>query len=272
MPEIVIALAMSLITLLLKIKKRKTGRIILFIPMAILICQIIRIVELETFYNFYKRSLLVIIILYQCFLSTVLYKTGFFKWSAHTIIFTAEKSELKLLFHILILSIIIAAASNIYLAAVLVTLMIVDISEATDLNYNKLVFFVAASSLAAGLTPYLSPTSSLNSMLHMLSTNLSYNELLSRTMLKGMGIILITLAVLYVVGKKVLSDFSNTSIVNPDVYIKDWKLLNICFLVIFLNHISYFIAFNNFKIQSLIISIWLFLILIYLFLNKFYRM
>lgn len=187
----------------------------------------------------------ILLIISQSIICYVLYRLGFFKWAAHTIVFTAEESEVKLLLHILLFSLLLAVLTNVYAAIIVSIFLIFDISENINLCEYKIVKFILISNLFIDISSIMSPFSSLNNLLYMKLLNIGYNSFIVKLFIPGLISVFTLYIFIYVMNRKALTRFANRNIVNPDIFVQDWILLNLCILAIFLIQISYFLVQNT---------------------------
>lgn len=252
------ALPLMLIASIWLFKSRRYK--ILFISTLFLIILLIArgVIYIETLANIIDLSCYPFMLLIsQSIIGYILFRIGFFKWAAHTIVFTAEESEVKLLLHILVFSLILTILTNVYISTIITIIMIDEISKGVELDRTKTIKFVLYSTLVIDISSLMAPSSSLNSLIYMSSTGIMYNSFISNLMLPGLITVALLLLLIYKINKNKLANFTNTNIVNPDIYVSDWKLLNICLLFVFGTQILYFCVGSNnisFYLMPLIFS------------------
>lgn len=170
-------------------------------------------------FNFYA---LIINTLSLFILMVILKAAGIYKWSANTILFTAEGNRNKLLCHTILL-----CGSCLFL-----------------FNYFSLIIFIApimyeiSNEVKAG-EAHRVPSAFCTVFVIEILINLKYtgtNNILLNIVLE---FIITSILILLLLRKVLKNGYSNSKVNNPDDYVKDWKLFNLSILIIIIILIAY---------------------------------
>lgn len=161
-------------------------------------------------------------------ISIILMQSGFFKWAAATMIFSAEGNGKRLFLHVILLASVVSALYSYFGQLTIILPIAYELLKNLNAKKYKLLpyVFITTFILEAGFV-----------------INYQYLNNIIITALIEITIIIIILLPYF---KNIISsDYDTTKLFNPDDYVTDWVLLNIGLLIMFIVAIAFFIGINK---------------------------
>jgi arsenical pump membrane protein len=176
-------------------------------------------------------------------ISLILDEIGFFKWAALTIVFTAEGCSKKLF----LLTVLLGATISIFFnndgTILILTPIVYEMVKEIGFKKSNMIPFLFACGFIADTASVPLVVSNLANIVNADTLNISFNYYTSKMLLPGITAIAMVTLFLYIYYEKLLRKrYEMSSISNPDLAVKDWKIFNLGILVLFFVIIGYFIG------------------------------